>query len=161
MILKNSLLLLLLISFSFIVKAQVAKQSKEAIIKFINAALRKVVGTGDDESNIVTSTVTETGNIVSDELSDDGLTSRRKEYRYISWKNLNAVKPHPEKFSMKGSIRLVLSFNSSCDFKFFARSKLLKNEPVDAFALIIPAQKFESVKKAFERLSEIAKEENK
>ena len=112
MILKKHLLLLFLISFSLIVKAQVAKQSKEATLKFINAALRKVVGTSDDEGKIITSTVSETGNIVSEELSDDGLTSRRKEYRYILWKNLNAVKPHPEKFSMKGSIRLVLSFNS-------------------------------------------------
>jgi hypothetical protein len=146
---------LVILSLSF-VQAQDKKPTKEETIAFLKKTIKgsnssgtiiSIVEFGDDEF-----TQTESANIIK--LS--------RHYRPVKWENIKSVETglnYPD-----DCIGIEVKFSSKLTCK---TTGTIDGDPVDAdedlYAIhtSIPKSKFESVKKAFLHLAEIAKEENK
>ncbi len=168
---KKILLPFLLFAIVFTAQAQDAKPTKEATQKFLNTMLSQVVGNVEDVAQ-------PTIRLIQKQYFDNDFTKylrenrtgddmfEREEYLKLGWQDLTDIKViRTDK--IQSMIRL--KFNSKMENKHFCcflDEEKDKTVPIsfnytDQFFIYVPTDKVESCKKAFLRLVEIAKEENK
>lgn len=161
---KKLLTICLIVAATCTVNAQ-EKPSKDVTVKFIEASLKKSIGT------------VSYGHLLTD-VSFDGneliLTTTRKDldvrstvtYSNFDWEGLSRflVRNDSEKSTIPGFEVVNISFETSYKQKTITEQygKARKSELLSTWFLIhMPTEKIVSLEKAFLRLSEIAKEENK
>jgi hypothetical protein len=154
---KKLITICLLIATTFTVNAQDAKPTKEQTITFIKNQLASMIGTKYMSNNLITKYSFETDKIYF-EFSDEMVTSTYT-YSQLNWVNLVG--------ESRAGNEIILAFKSAIkeDYKAFGKSSgAVVNSGVKNQQYIqipLPSDKFDSLSKAFLRLSEIAKEENK
>jgi hypothetical protein len=161
---KKLLTICLLLAATLTVNAQ-EKPSKEVTVKFIEANLKKSIGTKDRYSHLLTN-VSFDGNVLI-------LTTTRLElevtytetYSDFDWEGVRfSVRNDSEKSTIPGFEVVQISFETSYKQKTITEQfgKVSKSERLFTWLIIhMPSDKIESLKKAFLRLQEIANEENK
>jgi hypothetical protein len=161
---KKLITICLLIATSFTVNAQ-EKPSREQTIKFIESSLKKTIGTKDSYNNLLTN-VSFNGNeliLTTTVASLDELTTRT--YSNFNWEGVDfIVRDDSEKSTISGFEVVQLSFVTSYKQVTITKQydEVRKNERTfNWFIIHMPSDKIESLRKAFLRLSEISKEENK
>lgn len=162
---KNLITICLLLAATFSVNAQ-EKPSKEVTIKFIEASLRKSIGTVDRWDNLLTN-VTFDGNvlILTTTCADLGVTETLK-YSDFDWEGdiYFTVIDDSQKSTIPGfevvSVQFETPFKEESIIK--QHGKIRESERLDRWLRMhMSSDKIESLKKAFLRLHEIAQEENK
>lgn len=157
---KKLLIICVLLAIAFTTQAQDGKPTKEETVNFINRALESLKGSiyignknisefNFNETEIQLKFEGKIGNRI-------GITSYK--YSLINWDKLYEIKYT----SAQGRLEILLFFNANLKQEY--SFNLLNDQKVEYLSHIqipIPENKKESMEKAFLRLSEIAKEENK
>lgn len=149
---KKLLSTCLLIAMAFTSHAQDGKPTKEETVKFINNALKLRIGTNYNSKQIITNYVFTLESVYFEKTNDLG-TIMDNTFSNLAWETLTNIKEIPD-----DSFIFILTF----DTPFKNTSKHTGH--VDYYKDLyfhVPENKKDSLKKAFLRLSEIAKEENK
>ncbi len=145
---------------SFTIHAQ--RPSKEETQKFISYNLNQVVGQkiGEGETCLE--------NYFSDDFRTQYLKKQVRTSGWllqtlelIAWENLIKIEVLENDFCGSLLIFFKTKVKGSFDAADPAIAKILKPDYYDRIFVVFPAEKMESMKKAFLTLSEIAKEENK
>ena len=152
---KKLITICLLIATTCTVNAQ-QKPTKEQTITFIKNQLASMIGTKWMSDNLITKYSFETEKIYF-EASGEMVTTTYT-YSQLNWVNLVG--------ESRAGNDIILVFKSAIkrDYKAFAKNGAVVNSGVKNEQYIqipLPVEKFDSLTKAFLRLSEIAKEENK
>lgn len=142
----------LLIATSFTVNAQ-EKPSREQTIKFIDTTLKKFVGNNDAAEVLKNISFDGVELIKTSTMYNEPSIDK---YSNLHWEELSFAIREDSKVS--GFTKIQLSFETN--FKQYM-SLLNKERFFDWFTLYVPTDKIQSIEKAFLRLKEIAKEENK
>lgn len=161
---KKLLTICLLIATAFTVNAQDTKPTKEETVDFINRTTAQSIG-----NQYRFGTLTETKFTYDSysftqtaQITDTDIHIQMETYSGILWESLN-----PE-WIKKINVRegdatagVSIAFSKKIKYEDAYTGIETKIEYKNVLEIIIPIEKFESVKKACLRLSEIAKEENK
>lgn len=148
---KKLLIICFLLATAFTSQAQDKKPIKEETVKFIDQALKLRIGTASFKRYTIQEINFKPELITLVDLLDDKTRRRFNEYSNIKWETLINISIDLTEYT-----KMTLKFEANYKFKYedyIDYSKIL--------TLPIPENKIESLKKAFLRLSEIAKEENK
>ncbi|EAZ95017.1 hypothetical protein FBBAL38_11749 [Flavobacteria bacterium BAL38] len=153
----------------FTVNAQDKKPTKEETIAFINRTIELSIGseynytyttkTYFDYNIYERESVMKVGELVTGNF--------KEEYSLLKWENLRINSFHLQNcsFGENDICQVWIYFSNQISFRETSTEKY--GDPSDkitfkqSLAMLIPKGKFESIKKACIRLSEIAKEENK
>ena len=152
---KKLITICLLLATTYSVKAQ-QKPTKEATVTFIKNQLASMIGTKWIYDNLITKYSFETEKIYF-EASGEMVTTTYT-YSQLNWVNYVG--------NSRAGNDIILAFKSAVkeDYKAFAKNGAVVNSGVknnQSIQIPLPSEKFDSLSKAFLRLSEIAKEENK
>jgi len=161
---KKIITICLLLAATLTVNAQ-EKPSKDVTAKFIEANLKKTIGTKDKYSNLLTN-VSFDGNVLILTTTDKSLgVTTTETYSDFDWEGVRfSVRDDSEKSTIPGFEVVQISFETSYKQKTITEQygEVRKSERLfDWFIIHMPSDKIESLQKAFLRLQEIAKEENK
>jgi hypothetical protein len=153
---KKLLTICLIMAAVFTVNAQNGKPTKEQTIAFIQRQFESLIGT-KNFSNVITKYEFEPTKIYFEDRSNLKYNSSYT-YTQINWGNLVEIKRY------ENDIQLFFKSSINRDYKAVMDNGRIVNseKKIENYIQIpVPDEKFESMKKAFLRLSEIAKEENK
>lgn len=159
---KKIILPLIFIGAAFVLQAQDTKPTKEATRKFINSMLAQVVGEKCTGSYLIKkqSFISDFGSYEFTEGDGSGWMSSN--ITLIKWQELNEFEEYAEPKNV--NLRFIrLSFNTKIKNVTDYNCCIVQGSSdfTNDFSFYVSADKYESVKKACYRLSEIAKEENK
>jgi hypothetical protein len=152
---KKLITIYLLLATTFTVKAQDGKPTQEETITFIKYQLKSLVGS-KNSGEVITKYEFEFSKICYEAKSD--LYTSSYNYSQINWGNLLEIQRYEND--------IILFFKTSIykDYKAVMDNGTIVNSEKkfeNHIQILLPSEKFESIKKACLRLSEIAKEENK
>ena len=161
---KKKIAICLLLAATLTVNAQ-EKPSKDVTVKFIEANLKKSIGTEDKYSNLLTN-VSFDGNVLILTTTVASLEVRTTEkYSNFDWEGVSfSVRDDSEKSKIPGFEVVAISFETSYKQETITEQyeEVRESERLfNWFQIHMPSDKIESLEKAFLRLQEIAKEENK
>jgi hypothetical protein len=163
---KKLLTICLIMATMFTVNAQ-EKPSREVTAKFIDATLKKTIGTEDLPGGNLLTNVSFDGNQLILTTTRKNLELRSTTtYSNFDWEGLSIflVRNDQEKSKITGFEVVQISFETNFKEVYIAEQfgKVRNTERLKSWILIhMPSDKIASLEKAFLRLSEIAKEENK
>ncbi|TVZ59289.1 hypothetical protein NA63_1817 [Flavobacteriaceae bacterium MAR_2010_105] len=166
---KKLLTICLIMVTTFVINAQDKKPTKEETIAFINRTIESSIGSeynytyttkiSFDYKNYVRESVMKVG--------DKIVGNHREEFSLLKWENLFVDNFQLENCHIGENdiCEIWISFSNQISCRETETG--LYSDPSDkttytqTLTMLIPKEKFESIKKACLRLSEIAKEENK
>lgn len=158
-------------AITFITDAQNQKPTKAQTVDFINRTLELSIGSKYNYT-YTTRTSFDYETYIRESVMKAGsqkvvVGNYKEEYSLLKWENLliNNFQLKNCDFGDNGICEIWISFSSQISFRETKSGKSIDNTDktnyVQTLAMLIPSEKFESIKKACIRLSEIAKEENK
>ncbi len=153
---KKLLTICLVMATVFTVNAQDNKPSKEETVAFIQRQFESLIGS-KVRNSVITKYDFDLARIYFENRHNLQFTSSYT-YTQINWGNLFEVQRYEND--------IILFFTTSIykDYKAVKDNGSIVNSEAkfeNYIQILVPSEKFESMKKAFLRLSEIAKEENK
>jgi len=140
------------------------KPGKEETIKFIDNTLKKCIGQTYERENQTVLDILFDGTILKQTIKFPQSDNTILETKYIilNWENVNSVTLYQgisenDKINLMG-VKFTNKVEKIKKWKYWKQPKTEYQEYIDFY---IPAEKKESLEKAFWRLKEIAEEENK
>lgn len=166
---KKGILVVVFMCIVGVLNAQEKKPTKEETIAFINRTLNEFKGYELPWSEGILESVKFTGSMYVLKTYHEDEGKRTQQYTTtcedLPWDKLNIEKTewHPDKNVPYYYVIFNQSYKSTevYDALFDRRYDKTTTQMLLSLILFVPANKAESIKKAFLRLAEIAKEENK
>ena len=152
---KKLITICLIMATVFTVNAQDKKPTKEETVAFIQRQFESLIGY-KVRNSVITKYEFDLAKINFESRSDLYTTTRI--YTQINWGNLVKIERY------ENDIQLFFTSSIYYDYKAVMENGKIVNSNAkfeNYIQILVPSEKFESMKKAFLRLSEIAKEENK
>jgi hypothetical protein len=153
---KKLLTICLIMVTVFTVNAQDKKPTKEETVIFIQRQFESLIGY-KVRGSVITKYEFDLSKIQFESRSNLNYTSSYI-YTQINWGNLVKIERY------ENDIQLFFTSSIYNDYKAVMDNGKIVNSHAkfeNYIQILVPSEKFESIKKAFLRLSEIAKEENK
>lgn len=158
---NKSLLLFFVLIITFVATAQ-NKPTKEETQGLINTTLKRVVARNSCSEGMMVSEQFFTNDFANyhyNARSKDKKKAAITDVANIQWKNYLKCALNISEFD-SGIACVTVYFTTAIKETFVIDGKEVNNYET-TFNIVIQPEKFESLKKAFERLTDIAKEENK
>lgn len=159
---KKLITICFLLSTAFTVKAQDGKPTKEETIAFINRTTALSIGNVYLFGDITESKFTyDSYSLTGGGQAGDEILIQKDTYSGISWETLNPEWISTINDRSNGMTGCSVGFTKKIKHEEAFTGLETKIEYKNFIQIVIPKEKFESIKKACLHLSEIAKEENK
>ena len=158
---KKLFTLCLLVAITLTTQAQ-QKPTKEETILFMNRVLLSTQGIAYYYGSIITKTNITNNNYEYSEIPFPDISNDEEyfEYSMIKWEDFNPNRYSQSKESLNGLHSYTIFFTSKIKL-IITEDGHTKTTYEDEIEFLLPEDKLESFIKACQRLSEIAKEENK